>query len=103
MASGFGTSLKSREETRDQVKEPDMFKVVLHNDDYTTMDFVVEILMGVFHKSAPEATAIMLDVHRKGRGIVGVYTFDIATTKANIVRKIAKERQFPLLCTVEKE
>ena len=85
-----------------QVKKPDMYKVVLHNDDYTTMEFVVRALQVVFHKPAAEATKIMLDVHKKGRGIVGVYTYDIALTKIVEVRKMAEKEEFPLRCTMEK-
>jgi ATP-dependent Clp protease adaptor protein ClpS len=78
-----------------------MYKVVLLNDDYTSMDFVVEVLVAVFHKSVSESTKIMLDVHHKGRGIVGIYTYDIASTKAAQVERIAEERGFPLKAIVE--
>jgi ATP-dependent Clp protease adaptor protein ClpS len=87
--------------TQDKLKSPRMYKVILHNDDYTTMDFVVEILMVIFHKSAEDATRIMLDVHKKGRGIVGVYTYDIALTKTTLVNQIAKEREYPLKTSME--
>ena len=90
------------EDSKDEVKEPDMFRVLLHNDHYTTMDFVVEVLRIVFHKSILEATKIMFDVHRKGIGIVGTYTLDIAQTKTGQVAKMAENRQFPLRCTFEK-
>lgn len=89
------------EKNRDETKEPEMYRVVLHNDDYTTMEFVVEVLMRVFRKPIIEATKIMFDVHKKGRGQVGVFTYDIATTKAHQVRRLAAEREFPLKCTVE--
>ena len=89
------------EDAEKEVKEPDMYNVVLHNDDYTTREFVVEVLQVVFHKPAIEATRIMLDVHKKGRGLVGVYTWDIAQTKVATVHKLAKEREYPLKCTVE--
>lgn len=78
-----------------------MFRVILHNDHYTTMDFVVEVLISVFHKPAAEATRIMLDVHRKGKGICGVYTYDIASSKVSLVHSMAKEREFPLRCSME--
>ena len=78
-----------------------MFRVILHNDDYTTMDFVVEILMAVFHKPAAAATKIMLDVHEKGKGICGTYTYDIATTKVAQVHELAKKREFPLKCSLD--
>jgi len=85
----------------EKVTEPDMFRVLLHNDDYTTMEFVVEVLMGVFHRTIVEATRIMLDVHQKGRGTVGTYTYDIAQTKVSTVREMARRREFPLRCTIE--
>jgi ATP-dependent Clp protease adaptor protein ClpS len=88
--------------TRARRKTPDMYKVVIHNDDYTTMDFVVEILVNVFHKPAAEATQIMLNVHRRGHGIAGVFTYDIAVTKVNRVHDLARRAQFPLKCSVEK-
>ena len=97
---GFDTNVQDRPE--EEVREPEMFRVVLHNDDYTTMEFVVEVLVIVFQKDIISATRIMLDVHRKGRGLVGTYTYDIATTKANQVHQMAREREFPLRCTVER-
>lgn len=78
-----------------------MYRVILHNDHYTTMDFVVEVLISVFHKPAAEATRIMLDVHRKGKGICGVYTYDIASSKVSLVHSMAKDREFPLRCSME--
>jgi ATP-dependent Clp protease adaptor protein ClpS len=84
------------------LKEPDEFRVILLNDDYTTMEFVVTVLMAVFHKSLMDAQKIMLDVHRKGRGIVGVYSYDIAVTKINQVHEVAKQNGFPLKCIMEK-
>ncbi len=78
-----------------------MYQVILHNDDYTTMEFVVEVLKAVFHKNAAEASVIMLDVHKKGRGVVGLYAHDIAATKVQQTRKSAKQRGFPLKCTME--
>jgi ATP-dependent Clp protease adaptor protein ClpS len=89
------------EEVEKKLKEPDMYKVVLHNDDYTTKEFVVEVLQTVFQKPAIEATKIMMDVHKKGRGVVGVYTWDIAQTKVAQVHRLAKEQEFPLKCTIE--
>ncbi|TFG83280.1 MAG: ATP-dependent Clp protease adapter ClpS [Spirochaetales bacterium] len=89
-------------EDAQETKEPDEYRVLLLNDDFTTMEFVVAVLVSVFHKSIPEATRIMLDVHRKGKGIVGVYTYDIATTKIQRVHAMARENSFPLRCTMEK-
>jgi len=83
------------------LQEPKMYRVILHNDHYTTMDFVVEVLMIVFHKAAAEATKIMLDVHKKGAGVCGVYTYDIASTKVSVVHNMAKRREFPLKCSLE--
>lgn len=87
----------------DDISEPPMFRVLLHNDNYTTMEFVVEILERVFFKTAAQATQIMLNVHRKGVGTCGVYPFDIAETKVALVKRLAEERGFPLLCTMEEE
>ena len=91
------------DETKDEVREPSMFRVLLHNDDYTTMEFVVEILIIVFNKSPEEAVEIMLNVHRKGIGICGVYTYEVSETKVNTVHVLAREKGFPLKCTMEKE
>lgn len=90
-------------ETREDVTEPPLFKVLLLNDDYTTMEFVVEILRSVFHKSAEEATRIMLNVHIAGVGLCGVYTYEIAETKVDTVHTLANEHGFPLKCTMERE
>jgi ATP-dependent Clp protease adaptor protein ClpS len=94
-----GTSFVVKD--REKLKEPEMYRVVLINDNYTTMDFVVNILELVFHKPQEEAEAIMLAVHTKGRAVVGVYTEDIARTKASQVHTLATANQFPLACTVE--
>jgi len=93
------TELLNREE--EKLKEPREYMVVLLNDNYTTREFVVEILQLVFHKNPQEAKRIMLNVHNKGRGMVGVYTWDIAQTKVNQVHSIAKQYDFPLKCVVE--
>lgn len=90
-------------ETRNDIAEPSMYRVLLLNDDYTTMEFVVEILMLVFSKSVEEATQIMLNVHRIGVGLCGVYTYEVAETKVDTVHALAKERGFPLKCSMEKE
>lgn len=84
-----------------EVKEPKLYKVIIHNDHYTTMDFVVYIISTVFHKSAAEATRIMLEVHNKGNGVAGIYPYDIAVTKINKVHAMAKLEQFPLRCSCE--
>ena len=88
--------------TDEEPKEPEEYKVLLLNDDFTTMEFVVTVLMSVFHKSLPDSTRIMLDVHKKGKGTVGVYGYDIAVTKINQVHQVAQQNGFPLKCTMEK-
>lgn len=85
------------------VVEPSLYRVLLLNDDYTTMEFVIEILKIVFHKSVDEATRIMLNVHQAGVGLCGIFTFEIAETKVDTVHTLAKENGFPLKCTMEKE
>ncbi|MBM3224234.1 MAG: ATP-dependent Clp protease adapter ClpS [Candidatus Tectomicrobia bacterium] len=90
-------------ETRERVDKPPLYKVLLHNDDYTTMDFVVSILRNVFNKSAMAAVQIMLAVHRQGVGIAGVYPYEIAEAKVAKVTELARASEFPLLCTLEKE
>ncbi|MDR0497612.1 MAG: ATP-dependent Clp protease adaptor ClpS [Treponema sp.] len=86
---------------KEKLEEPRDYVVVLLNDNFTTREFVVDILMMIFHKNPEEARAIMLNVHNKGRGVVGIYTWDIAQTKANQVHAIAKQYEFPLKCVVE--
>ena len=83
--------------------EPPMYRVLLHNDDYSTMDFVVMVLKKVFHKSHEQSEQIMLDVHKRGKGICGVYTFEIAQTKVEQVKVLAKKNEFPLLATYEED
>lgn len=89
-------------EDRQKLKEPEMYRVILHNDHYTTMDFVVEVLVTVFHMPGAKATQVMLDVHRKGIGVCGVYTYDIAVTKVEQVHLMAKAREYPLRCSYER-
>jgi ATP-dependent Clp protease adaptor protein ClpS len=86
-----------------QVDRPRMWRVLLHNDDYTTQDFVVWVLETVFHKNPGEAFDIMMSVHRTGMGIAGVYTHDVAETKEKTTRQVAEEHEFPLLVTMEVE
>ena len=88
-------------EKRRKTKRPRRWKVLLHNDDYTTMDFVVHVLMTHFHKSPPEATHVMLQVHHKGVGVAGVYTKDVAETKVAEALAEARENGMPLLLTIE--
>jgi ATP-dependent Clp protease adaptor protein ClpS len=84
-----------------KVEPPRMWRVLLHNDDYTTQDFVVWVLETVFHKPRTEAFAIMMSVHRSGLGVAGVYTRDVAETKVKTTQKLAEEHEFPLLVTLE--
>lgn len=86
-----------------KVEKPKLFKVILHNDDFTTMDFVVFVLHQVFLRTQAEAVAIMLQVHNDGKGIAGLYPYEIATMKADKAMNFARARQFPLLCTIEEE
>jgi len=86
-----------------ELKEPQMYKVFLHNDDYTSMDFVVEVLIGIFHKTPTQAEQIMLQIHEKEKAICGVYSFEIAQTKAQQVKQRAKQNEFPLLATIEQD
>lgn len=83
------------------LSEPPLYRVLLHNDDYTTMDFVVMVLETVFHKTAAEATSIMLQVHKNGHGECGIYPHEIAETRVFKVQRLADEQGFPLLCTME--
>jgi ATP-dependent Clp protease adaptor protein ClpS len=91
------------EETRTEVRKTPLFRVLLHNDDYTTMPFVVEILETIFHKSPAEAHRIMLHVHTRGHGVCGVYPFEIAETKVDLVHERARENGFPLKASLEEE
>ncbi|MBQ9217362.1 MAG: ATP-dependent Clp protease adaptor ClpS [Muribaculaceae bacterium] len=86
---------------RIKVKEPRQYQVVMHNDDFTTMDFVVDILKAVFGKEPSEAMALMLAIHHAGKAVVGVYTYDIAASKAEKAMAMARDEGFPLRCTTE--
>lgn len=91
----------TRTRTQKKLKQPPLYRVLLHNDDYTTMEFVVHVLQSVFNHSEAEATQIMLHVHRKGIGVAGVYPHEIAETKVEQVHALAKAHEFPLRCSVE--
>ncbi|MEN8247170.1 MAG: ATP-dependent Clp protease adapter ClpS [Thermodesulfobacteriota bacterium] len=91
------------DEIQEDLEEPPLYRVLLHNDDYTTMQFVVEVLVVVFNKSMEEATHIMLNVHKKGVGLCGVYPYEIAETKVDAVGTLARENGFPLKCSMERE
>ena len=98
------TDIATQERTRthERVQEPPQYRVLLHNDDYTTMDFVIQILTAVFNRSIEDATRIMLNVHRNGIGICGVYPYEIAETKVEMVEILARSNDFPLKCSMEK-
>jgi ATP-dependent Clp protease adaptor protein ClpS len=89
------------EEAKPRIKRPPLFKVVLLNDDYTPMEFVVEILQKFFRMDRPTATQVMLHVHTRGKGVCGVYTYEIAETKVALVNDYSRKHQHPLLCTME--
>jgi len=95
------TKIKPVFNTRKKTKEPDNSRVVLLNDDFTHMNFVVEILISIFHKNLEEAIRLMMDVHRNGKGTAGIYPDDIAVTKSEQVHAAAREKEFPLRCVVE--
>ncbi len=87
--------------TRDQLKEPKMFHVYMLNDDYTTWEFCLRIITGVFHRSLEEADDITRDIHTKGKGLCGTYSYEIAETKAQTVQYQARKEGFPMKCSVE--
>ena len=89
-------------EGREKTQEPPLFKVLLHNDDFTTMEFVVWVLQSVFNLSEEQAVQIMLNVHVRGIGVAGVYTYEVAEMKVGRTMELAHENEFPLLCTMEK-
>ena len=91
-----------QDKIRHGLKSPEMYKVVLLNDHYTPMDFVVDVLRQIFHKNPVQATKIMLEVHKKGKGVAGVYIYDIAATKIQQVDQLARIEEYPLKCTMEK-
>ncbi|MGI8787969.1 MAG: ATP-dependent Clp protease adaptor ClpS [Pyrinomonadaceae bacterium] len=90
-------------ESETRLEKPKMYKVVLHNDDFTTMEFVVFVLIQVFLRTNAEAFTIMMKVHREGIGIAGVYSFEVANMKAEKAMNLARAQEYPLLCTVEEE
>ena len=97
----FDTDVVTESETK--LEKPKLFKVLLHNDNFTTMDFVVFVLEYVFNRTGPEALSIMLKVHNEGLGLAGVYPYEVATMKSEKAMNLAKAREYPLLCTVEEE
>lgn len=90
-------------ESETKLEKPKLFKVLLHNDDFTTMDFVVWVLQYVFNRNDPDAISIMLKVHNEGLGIAGIYSYEVASMKSEKAMNLAKAREYPLLCTIEEE
>ncbi len=99
------TGIKQEKQTKDEsiIDFPRLYQVLLHNDHYTTMEFVVYILQSVFHKPYDEAVRIMLKIHREGIGVAGVYIRSVAEAKAETVHKLARENGFPLRCSISPE
>jgi ATP-dependent Clp protease adaptor protein ClpS len=97
--TGVATETKKKE----QLKKPPLYKVLFHNDNYTTMEFVVWILQSIFHKTESDSVAIMLNVHRFGVGVAGVFTKEVAETKVEKTHELAKEHEFPLKLSIEPE
>lgn len=97
------TAVVTETRKKERLQKPRMYKVLLHNDHYTTREFVVAILMDVFRKSETEAVEIMLHVHHKGMGVAGVYTYDVAATKVDKVHRLAQAHEYPLKLSIEPE
>ena len=95
------TGVITKQKDKVKIKKPKNYKVIMNNDDYTTMEFVIEILVKIFNKSVIEAEKIMLDVHKKGRGVAGIYSYDIAITKVATAMSMAKSEGFPFKLTTE--
>lgn len=95
------SNISTIEKNRVKIQKPKQYKVVMFNDDFTTMEFVVNILVNIFNRKIEEANKIMLDVHKKGKGIAGIYPYDIAVTKTSIAMALAKEEGFPFKLSVE--
>lgn len=100
-AQGTGTGVATRD--RIKIEEPRQYKVIFHNDDFTTMEFVTDVLRSVFNKPADEAVVLMMKVHREGQAIVGVYSYDVAMTKTSVATSMARSEGFPLRITCEPE
>ena len=107
MADGIPVRTPEHEEqvleSKPRLKKPPLYKVLLHNDNYTTMEFVVFVLETIFHKDTVSAKRIMLNVHQQGIGVAGVYTYEIAEAKVNKVTELARSREFPLMCSMEED
>lgn len=95
------TGIVTKQKDKIKIKKPKNYKVIMHNDDYTTMEFVIEVLVRIFNKSIADAEKIMLDVHKKGRGVAGIYSYDIAITKVATAMSMAKSEGYPFKLTTE--
>ena len=101
--TGTGTITRHKTKTERKLQKPKRFKVLLHNDDYTTREFVVEVLKAVFHRQETEAVQIMLHGHNNGVGVAGVYTLEVAEMKVRTVETMARSREYPLMLSIEPE
>ncbi|MGH4140202.1 ATP-dependent Clp protease adaptor ClpS [Clostridium sp.] len=99
----FDEKVDIKDKIEMEIREPNKYNVIIHNDDYTSMEFVVQVLVGVFKKQVVEATKIMFDVHKKGRGIAGIYSYDVGVTKIIQAMEMCEESGFPLKLTLEEE
>lgn len=97
------SNIDIKEKNKVKIKKPKLYKVIMHNDDFTTMEFVVDVLVNIFNKKIEEASKIMIDVHKKGSGVAGIFPYDIAVSKASTAMTIAKEQGFPFKLSVEEE
>lgn len=102
-SDGADTNVATQTRKKEQLKKPPLFRVLFHNDNYTTMEFVVFVLQSVFHKSESDSMLIMLNVHRTGLGVAGVFTKEVAEMKVNKTHRLAKEHEFPLKLSIEPE
>lgn len=101
--SETGVITRTRTATEKKLQKPPRYKVLLHNDDYTTREFVVDVLRTIFHRAEPDAVRIMLHVHQNGVGVAGVYTYEVAEMKVRSVEGLARRREFPLMLSIEPE
>lgn len=99
----MSTEVIEKKKVEEIIKEPNKYKVIFHNDDYTTQDFVTEVLVEIFHKTFKEAESLMIKVHKEGQAIIDSYSYDIALTKVNHTIKLARSQNFPLRVTMEEE